>query len=61
MATEIEIAPQPPGEEPGLSFADVLRWLPLLQAVIPLLIAGEGSFVTKTPWGRRRVTIEQEA
>jgi hypothetical protein len=59
MEKEIVIEDQQPGEEPGLTLRDVLRWVPLLTEIIPMLIAGEGSFITKTPWGRRRVKIER--
>lgn len=59
MEKEIVIEGQQPGEDPGLSLRDVIRWLPLITELIPAMIAGEGGFSTKTPWGPREVIVRR--
>lgn len=58
QAKEITIADEAPGAAPGLSFADVIKYLPLIQELIAAVAAGAGSFVLSIKGRKFRITVE---
>lgn len=56
---DVELLELPPGAVPGgINFGDIFKYLPVIQMLIAAIAARSGTFVTKTPFGRVRVTVE---
>ena len=53
---EIEVQ-ETPGAAPGISFGDLIKWAPVLQKVIQLLMSGEGEFDVKAGAIRKHIKI----
>lgn len=58
MEKEIELLDVAPGALPGLNAGDLFRYLPVLIKLVEAFVSGQGEFITKTPFGRKRVKIE---
>ena len=51
---------EPTAAAPGVSGADVLRYLPLLFKILAAFETGTGTFSTNTPAGRRWIRVSDK-
>ncbi len=60
MSTDKAEHIEPTPGAPGFSGADILMYLPLLMKILGAFSAGEGTFSTKTPLGKKWIRIQSK-